>query len=135
MAKKGVSYLKEIKRAIEIIVAGGKVPTTEGAEAATEGEQAPPVPITTSTNPTNPRVLASKPRTHLKMTRANTPGTLPQIVTEEPAKRRSKRLDPNLVVPLQSSEPNSSRIPLHQPNIITQAAVDAVTYCKCVLWW
>ena len=50
--------IKEIKRAIETIVAGGKLPTTEGGKATTEGEQAQPVPITTSTNPTNPRVLA-----------------------------------------------------------------------------
>jgi hypothetical protein len=52
---------------------------------------------------------------------------LPLIVTEEPAKRRSRRLNPDGIIPILSKEPNSKRIPLHQPNIITHAAIDAVT--------
>ena len=36
-------------------------------------------------------------------------------------------MNPAAQVPSGTGEPNSVRIPLHHPNIITQAAVDAVT--------
>ena len=43
--------------------------------------------ITTSTNPTAPRVLNTKPRTHQCTTRANTQGLVPTIVNEEPTQQ------------------------------------------------
>ena len=60
--------IKELKRAIEAIVNGGTVPTSEGEKAATEGVRAPAKAVTTSTNPTNPRVLRNKPIPHLRKT-------------------------------------------------------------------
>ena len=99
---------------------------TEGEQAATEGVQTRAAPVTTSTNPTNPRVLRENPRTHLKQTRRNTPGAPPPIVGGETPKRRLPWLQGGAQAPRLTGEPNSARIPLHQPNIITQAAVDAL---------
>ena len=72
--------IKSLKKAIETITNGGAVPATEGERAATEGVQTPAAPVTTSTNPTNPRVLRKKTRMHLKHTRRKTPGASPLIV-------------------------------------------------------
>ena len=90
-------------------------------------------PITTSTNPTEPRTLqANKPYTHTRTTRANTPGQLPAIVRDDDAPttalRRSKRLNPEnveLIRPIQS-EPNSHRIPMAQHHIVSQEALNSV---------
>ena len=57
------------EKAIEAIINGGTLPTSEGEEAETEGVGTPATPVTTSTNPTNPRVLGNKPVTHLKQIR------------------------------------------------------------------
>ena len=38
-------------------------------------------PITTTSNPTTPTTIKTKPRTHLRKTRNNTPGTAPPIMT------------------------------------------------------
>ena len=93
----------------------------------TEDEGQAALSVTTSTNLTNPHILNQKSGTHLKTTRANTPGATSPLCTEEPSKRRSRRLIPDLIELLQSGEPRSSRIPLYQPSTITQAAIDAVT--------
>ena len=63
---------------------------------------------------------------HLKETGANTPWSTPPINTTEDRRRRSSRLNPQ-AAPVHSVESNSARIPLHHPNIITQAGVDAIT--------
>ena len=69
------------------------------------------------------RDLRQKPRTRLKQTRSNTPEAIPPITTEEPAVRRSRQLNPETAAPRPTGEPNSACIPLHQPNIITQAVI------------
>ena len=84
--------IKDLKRAIEVIIKGGMLPTSEGEKATTEGVGPLAEPVTTSTNPTNPRVLRNKPRMHLKQTRRNTPDAALSIVTEEEPRRRSPRL-------------------------------------------
>ena len=38
--------------------------------------------VTSSTNPTDPRVLQTKPQTHQQHTHANTPGMMPLIVSD-----------------------------------------------------
>ena len=104
----------------------------EGENVATEDKQQPTDQVTTSTNPTNPRILNQKTRSHLKATRANTLGVAPLIVTEELTIQRSRYLNPSAQVPSATGEPNSTHISLHQPNIITHVAIDAVTanvYC------
>ena len=58
--------IKDLKKAIEAIINGHTLPTSEGEKAATEGVGPLAEPVTTSTNPTNPHVLRNKPRTHLK---------------------------------------------------------------------
>jgi len=94
------NLLHQVARALQQLAANpispsqrvGTGPTSEGAQATTEGEWAateggaPPQrvaprapPITTTAEPTNPRFLHTKPRTHLRHTRANTPGALPLI--------------------------------------------------------
>ena len=60
--------------------------TAEGNEPSQQRVAAVAPPITTTTNPTNPRVLAAKPRTHLRATRANTPGTIAPIATPDASK-------------------------------------------------
>ena len=116
-----------MKKVIDTIINGGALPASEGEKAATEGVRPQAEPVTTSANPTNPRVLRNKPRTHLKQTRHNTPGAPPPIVTERTQKRRSPRLQDGVQAPQPTGKPNSARIPLHQPNTITQAAVDELT--------
>ena len=69
----------------------------------------------------------SKPRTHLKQTRRNAPGAAPPIVTAEAPTRRSPRLHDRVGAPRPKGEPSSGRIPLHQPDIITQAVIDLLT--------
>ena len=63
-------------------------PPTEGGLVETEGGVGSksfthtPAVDTPTNNPTAPRVLLVKNRTHLKTTRNNTPGSLPDIITE-----------------------------------------------------
>ena len=121
--------IKELKKAINVIINGGKLPTSEDVKVkeATEGDQQQHMPVTTSTNPTDLRFLRQKPRTHLKQTRSNTPGAAPPIITEEPAVRRSRRLNPDTAAPRPTGEPISAHILHHKPNIITQAVIDMLT--------
>ena len=60
--------IKDLKIAIDAIINGGALPASEGEKAATEGVRAPAKAVTTSTNPTNPRVLRNKPIPHLRKT-------------------------------------------------------------------
>ena len=119
--------IKDLKKAIDVIINRGVLPTSEDVEAASEGGQGQPTPVATSTIPTNPRVLGQKPGTHLKQTQSNTPGTMSLVITEEPAVRRSQRPNLDAAAPLPTGKPNSARIPLHLLNIITQAAIDVLT--------
>ena len=98
--KRQFSILSKVAKAIQKIVRIRK-PTTEGDLATTEGELAttegapkvirPTNPaVTTSTNPTAPRVLRTKPRTHLRRTRNNKPGALPQPASINPPALRAQ---------------------------------------------
>jgi hypothetical protein len=117
--------LRKIAKALETLA---NPQTSEGApsegEKNSEGDQrveyeAPPV--TTTNDPTNRRVLMTKPRTHQRVTRNNTPGQLPAIINDEnhtALRRRSKRLsnvddEPIITV----DKPSSERLPLHTPNL------------------
>ena len=132
--------LKKMAKALQQLSTGTQPQNSEG------GISSPPVSrddkiqrvdaplITTSTNPTAPRVLNAKPRTHQRTTRANTPGKVPDIVheesTQQPVKWQSKRLNPHLEVEpvmIKSVKPNFSRIPFASPNMISQEAVNLLT--------
>ena len=54
--------IKDLKKAIDAIINGRAFPASEDEEAETEGVGAPAPTVTTSTNPTNPRVLRTKQR-------------------------------------------------------------------------
>ena len=116
------SILSKVATALQKLITKRK-PTTEGELSATEGELSategdpkvirPTNPaVTTSTNPTAPRVLRNKPRTHLRRTRNNKPGTIPPLPK------------PATIKPI-SIQPPSARVQQH--NIIAQAALQ--TYC------
>lgn len=62
-------------------------PTSEG-EQTSEGDQQDvyvATPVTTTNNPTDRKVLFSKPRVHQQNTRSNTPGNLPDIIQDDKA--------------------------------------------------
>lgn len=100
-------------------------------------------PVTMTTNPTNSKTLFTKPCTHVCVTRNNTPGSLPVIINPEHQRcipRRSQRLaKPNEEPILTINTPNSTRIPLHLPNIIAFNAVNklmgAVYYGEQKVWY
>ena len=102
-------------------------PTSEGGTAIQRVAAAPP--ITTTTNPTAPRTIQGKPRTHQRTTRNNTPGAVPPIKSKVTAPRRSARLSQiEIIEPcIINKTPNSFRIPLANPNIISQDAVNLLT--------
>ena len=83
--------------------------------------------VTTTTNPTNSRVMATKPRTHLRATRTNTPGITPPILIPTAKNQRSTRLNPDVMVVEEATTPNLGRIPLYHPNMISQEAINFVT--------
>ena len=92
---------------------------TEGAKESQQRVATEPKPVTTTTNPTNSRVLATKPQTHLRITRANKPGTTAPIATPDATNRRSIRLNPEEMMVEEATTPNSNRIPLYHPNMIS----------------
>ena len=110
------------------------LPTSEGDKGATEGEQQVLVPITTSTNSTHTHILHQRLRTHFKTNRAGTLTTLPPITTDdEHPKSRSRRKNPDYVDranPIQRAKQRSH--PLHQPNIVTQVAIDLLLP-RCIM--
>ena len=83
--------------------------------------------ITTTTNPTNPRFMATQPRTHLRAAHVNTPGITPTIPMTAPKNRHSTWLNPDVMVVEEATTPNSNRTPLHHPNMISQEAINLVT--------
>eukprot|EP00984_Skeletonema_dohrnii_P002769 scaffold955_cov79-Skeletonema_dohrnii-CCMP3373.AAC.11 len=91
-------------------------------ERVDEVRDIPMVEVTTSTNPTDQRTLRTKPRTHLRQTRANTPGQLPHIINEA-----NPIIDEEEHVRIQPITPNSTRLPIATSHIITQEALNAVT--------
>ena len=100
--------------------------TSEGEPPVQRVAAAPP--ITTSTNPTAPRTLQEKPRSHQRKTRNNTPGAVPAIVIPPTEKRTTLRVHPNrdpLVII--ETTPNSARIPMARANIVSPEAVNFLT--------
>jgi len=99
--------------------------------------------VTTTNNPTDKRELMTKPRTHQRVTRNNTPGQLPAIINDEhhgDLRRRSKRLNnPNEAPIITIDKPSSDRIPLHTPNLIAFHAVNKITervyYKEHPIWY
>ena len=69
-------------------------PTSEGGGYPTQKLTNAPI-ITTSTDPTAPGRLKSKPHMHLRKTRNNTPGAVPpiQVVPVHPVQHQSKCLN------------------------------------------
>ena len=129
--------LKAMTESLQKLVAPAADPPNVDTSAATKNDRtiqelkvAPPV--TTSTNPTEPRVLHAAPRTHLRQTRGNTPMATPQIERPAPTRRRSPRLnteetaEPTVLTSY--GTPNSERIPLTSPRLIAQEALNSLTY-------
>jgi hypothetical protein len=90
-------------------------------------------PIMVAPNPTSKRLLKRTPRTHVRLTRNNTPGSVPAITRSAP--RRPNPLDP----PPTTAPRRSPRIPkvkfaaipggLRGRNLISQEAVNFITDC------
>ena len=131
--------LRRMAKALQVL---NTPPNSEGGKQVSEGEKqssegetpiqrvnAPT--ITTSTNPTAPNTIRLQPRTHLRQTRNNTPGSVPPITNQDtvPKSRRSARLNPNIVEDdnIRPTQPNSYRLPFTSPNIISQEAVNFLT--------
>ena len=85
-----------------------------------------------------------KPRTHERVTRNNVPRQLPAIVKDphhvEFKERRLQRLDNPTKAPIITvTQPTSSRLPLHSPNIIDLNAVNHLTekvyYRENKIWY
>jgi len=84
-------------------------------------------------NPTNKRVLKTTPRSHVRLTRNNIPGSVPAITRE--ASRHPNPINPPLTAPPR----RSPRIPkvkfaaipggLHSQNLISQEAINFLTDC------
>eukprot|EP00956_Cyclotella_meneghiniana_P014140 scaffold21040_cov41-Cyclotella_meneghiniana.AAC.5 len=139
-------FLRKLGRALELL-ANNEQPISEGEatpenETNSEGEKtsggdtvfqrvndAPEV--TTSNDPTSREAVRTAPRTHQRVTRANTPGQLPAIINPDrpvPTQRRSLRLNDQDEEPIITiSAPSSERIPLHSPNLIAFSAVHKLT--------
>ena len=136
-------FLRKIAKALEVISNDAteqrvQIERSEG-EIAIQRVEAPPV--TTINNSTDPKTLATKPRTHERLTRNNTPGSLPIIENPEHQHvRRSKRLaNPEEEPIITVTTPSSSRIPVYSPNIIAFNAVNHLTeqvyYNEGKLWY
>ena len=95
-----------------------ETPTSEGERSNQRVAEAPLK--TTTTNPTAPRTLQEKHRTHLRLTRNNKPGTVPPIIAPITKPRQSPRLHQVEIEPVpltasQPTKPNSYRIPFASP--------------------
>ena len=141
--------LKKVAKALRQISTNTMPATSEGERDGPPKEtrqiQRVATPqVTTSTNPTDPRTMTTKPRSHQRITRANTPGMVPPIIppelNQQPTVRKSRRLhnalpeDPIITL----STPNCSRIPFASSNIISQEAVNLLTtrsYYEDALAW
>ena len=97
--------------------------------------------VTTSTNPTAPRVLKTTKRTHRRKTRNNTPGAVPPIKptacdsnlvqynmpTPKAAPRRSPRITIAEVTPTQQPTFTPAPCSTRSPRTITQEALSIIT--------
>ena len=94
-------------------------------------------PIMAAPNPTNKRLLKTTPRSHVRLTRNNTPGTVPAITRSSP-----RRPNPIEVLPpptTKNTPRRSPRIPhvkfaavpggLRSRNLISQEAINFLTDC------
>lgn len=145
------AILSTIAKALQKIIRL-RQPTTEGAKSNSEGGPTTPElaeieggnqvirpnnpAITTSTNPTAPRIHRSKPRTHQRHTRNNTPGTLPKPTTQLPEQvpRRSQRTRQPTQVAFEEIQPIPSTPPhtrVQQHRIISQDAL--LAYCGATM--
>jgi hypothetical protein len=119
--------------------------TLEGeqiSEGETTFQRVDSPPVITTNDPTDPRSLHSKSRVHSHLTRNNTPGQLPAIINPEHSTlpRCSARLlnpeDPPIIT---VTQPSSTRIPIHSPNIIAFNAVQQLTeqvyYNEAKVWY
>ena len=102
--------------------------TSEGDCAQQRVGAAPPV--TTTTDPTAPENVYAAPRSHSRTTRANVPGATPAINRPAEPRRRSPRLNLDhggweyATLPC---TPNSDRIPLAGPSLVSQEALNLLT--------
>ena len=132
--------IRQPQRVIDLSTTEGEESTTEGGETTTEGDDEEEVVfnrptnvpcVTTSTNPTDPDTLRSKPRTHQRHTRRNTPGTLPDIVNPTNLSLDENNNDESPIISItELHSPSSERIPRYYnntPHIITQEAVNLIT--------
>ena len=104
----------------------GISPTPEGEPSVQRAAAAPP--ITTSQNPTAPRTLHEKPRSHQRKTRNNIPGAVPAIIIPPTEKRTLLRFHPNRdPLGIIKTTPNSTRIPMAWVNIVSSEAVIFLT--------
>ena len=111
-------------------------PTSEGCGYPTQKKVVNAPPVTTSINPTAPRMLQSKPCMHLWKMRNNTPRAVPpvQVLPVHPVERRSKRLNQELENDTIFTVPkamiiNSYQIPLESSNIVSQEAFNRRAQC------
>ena len=84
-------------------------------------------PVTATTNPTNLRVMETKPHMHLWAMRDNTSGTTLTILMTTLKDRHSTRLNLDIMVVEEATTPNSNRIPSWHPNMILHEANNLVT--------
>ena len=134
-------FLRKVAKALEVLTtlpSPAAPPISEG-EPTSEGEGDPIVfqrvkdspMVTTTNNPTDPKMVQTTPRIHQRQTRANNPGQLPAIINptnDLPTTRRSPRLTNSDEAPIiTTTTPSSARIPLHTPNIIALQAENLLT--------
>ena len=78
--------------------------------------------VAITNDPTVLYVFIEKPRTHLRKTRRNTPGTLPKIITQAAPEQLSQWLNPDKFIVEEQTlvKPNSYRIPFNIQNCVSQ---------------
>eukprot|EP00804_Cyclotella_cryptica_P016363 CCRYP_009915-RA/>CCRYP_009915-RA protein AED:0.19 eAED:0.12 QI:0/0/0/1/0/0/2/0/920 len=130
-------FLEKIARALDILNTRPEQRVTTEGDTTEHPANALPIQrvvehptVTTSTNPTDPKELRAKPRTHQRATRHNVPNSLPPIINpvNEHTPHYSMQLAPDdaPIFPVYTV-PSSERLPMHSPNIIAFQAVDHVT--------
>ena len=86
-----------------------------------------PNAVTTATHQINSRVLAIKPRTHLRTKRANILGKVPPITAPTNPNRKLSRLNPELMEMQEATRPNCDRIQTYHPKITSEEAVNFIS--------
>jgi hypothetical protein len=107
LKKKAKSQLlKKLAKTLQTIASGAsvqRVGTTSTSESEEPIQRVVAPEITTTNDPTSEKALRTKPRTHQRITRRNTPGKLPNIVpTAKPANRTSPRLNRKSETPIET---------------------------------